>query len=53
MRKKKCLMPYTIHKRELWLYDLINEKLVKEIKRSLHDENRIDLGSFLQYLDEE
>ncbi len=38
---------------ELWLYDPANQKLVEDIKESLKDETRIDLGSFQKYLDEE
>lgn len=41
-----------IPKEELWLYDPANEKLVDEIKQSLIDKTRIDLGSFKKYLEQ-
>lgn len=41
-----------IPERELWLYDPANQKLVEEIKESLKDETRVNLGSFQKRVDD-
>lgn len=50
--KEKPIVPI-IPERELWLHDPANQKLIDEIKESLTDQTRIDLGSFQQFLDKE
>lgn len=41
---------HTIKQEEAWLFDPKNKEILKELKKSLKQTKRIDLGSFKKYL---